>query len=109
MPDSGTTCTRCGAPVGDGPRVKTIVATVAAWFDIEPQHVTGRSFAHARPRHIAMWLCRHLRPDLSYPQIAHRFDRDHTTVMYAVRRMDTVMRDQSAADVWREFTRKGIG
>ena len=107
MPEPGTICTRCGTQLVGRPRVATIVETVATWFDIEARQLTGRARRHARPRHIAMWLCQRLRPDLSFHQIANRFDRDHTTVMYAVRRMDHVMRGQRADDVWREFTRGG--
>ena len=41
-----------------------------------------------RPRQIAMYLCRKL-TDKSFPQIGHQFGkRDHTTVLYAYRKLD---------------------
>jgi chromosomal replication initiator protein len=47
--------------------------------------------ASARPRQVAMWLCRHATP-ASFPAIGRAFgNRDHTTVMQAVRRVDALM------------------
>lgn len=43
-----------------------------------------------RVRQIAMWLCRHTTQH-SYPPIGRAFgDRDHTTVMHAIRRVDEI-------------------
>jgi len=43
-----------------------------------------------RPRQIAMYLCRTL-TDRSFPEIGRRFGgRDHTTVLSAVRRVETI-------------------
>jgi chromosomal replication initiator protein len=42
-------------------------------------------------RHMAFWLCREL-TDKSYPQIAQRFgNRDHTTVIAGVRRINKLL------------------
>lgn len=47
-----------------------------------------RSRDVARPRQVAMWLCKHLTPH-SLPEIGRRFgDRDHTTVIHAIRMVD---------------------
>jgi chromosomal replication initiator protein len=47
--------------------------------------------ASARPRQVAMWLCRHSTP-ASFPAIGRAFgNRDHTTVMQAVKRVDALM------------------
>lgn len=41
-----------------------------------------------RPRHIAIYLTKTLIPSISYPAIGRRFgDRDHTTILYAVRKI----------------------
>jgi chromosomal replication initiation ATPase DnaA len=37
-------------------------------------------------RHVAMWLAR--RASYSFPEIGRGFHRDHSTAMYAVRRID---------------------
>ena len=43
------------------------------------------------PRHIAIWLL-HKTTRLSLPQIARHFDdRDHTTIMHAISRIDEMM------------------
>jgi len=48
----------------------------------------------ARPRQIAMYLCREL-TDLSYPQIGRYFGgRDHTTVLSAYRRI-SMMKEEN--------------
>jgi chromosomal replication initiator protein len=50
-----------------------------------------RDRAAARPRQIAMYLCRHL-TYLSLPEIGRAFgNRDHTTVMHAVKTVDGLM------------------
>lgn len=41
-----------------------------------------RSRNLAWPRHVAMWLVRELRPDLSLPAIGRAFQRDHTSIMH---------------------------
>ncbi|MDT5221985.1 MAG: chromosomal replication initiator protein, partial [Mycobacterium sp.] len=42
---------------------------------------------------IAMYLCREL-TDLSLPKIGQAFDRDHTTVMYAERKIRNGMAER---------------
>ncbi len=55
-----------------------------------------RSAALVRARHMAMWLAKEL-TQKSYPVIAAKFGgRDHTTVIHAVRKVDT-MRTQDPA------------
>jgi len=47
-----------------------------------------RARAVARPRQVAMWFCKQLTPR-SLPEIGRKFgDRDHTTVMHAIRKID---------------------
>jgi chromosomal replication initiator protein len=61
-----------------------------------------RHRAVARPRQAAMWLCRHT-TKFSLPQIGQAFgDRDHTTVLHAVRMVDALLeRDAAFAElVW---------
>ncbi|OBJ68176.1 chromosomal replication initiator protein DnaA [Mycobacterium sp. 1274756.6] len=66
----------------------TIMAATAEYFDttVEELRGPGKSRALAQPRQIAMYLCREL-TDLSLPKIGQSFDRDHTTVMYAQRKI----------------------
>lgn len=46
----------------------------------------NRSRAYMRPRCEAMRAVRELRPQMSYPQMARIFHRDHTTVLFHVLR-----------------------
>jgi chromosomal replication initiator protein len=66
----------------------TIMAATAEYFEttIEDLRGPGKTRALAQSRQIAMYLCREL-TDLSLPKIGQGFGRDHTTVMYAERKI----------------------
>jgi hypothetical protein len=71
-----------------------IIAVVAAQFDVDPAALTGAGQERrvSVPRHVAMYLCR-AQLGLSFPEIGRLFDRDHSTVMHAVRQIVTALRD----------------
>ena len=50
-----------------------------------------------RPRHIAMYLSREMTTK-SLPQIGRAFNRDHTTVLAAVRKIERLRREDPALD-----------
>lgn len=98
-----------GDMVSDGadPEVSAdqIVASVSEYFGVSEVELRGQSRARliVRARQIAMYLCREL-TGLSLPQIGQAVGgRDHTTVMYADRKIRQQMagngavRDQIAA------------
>ena len=67
-----------------------IIAKTAEYFGITMDELTGtnRSRVFVTARQIAMYLCRQL-TDLSLPRIGEHFGgKDHTTVMYAVRKVE---------------------
>jgi len=66
----------------------TIMAATAEYFDttVEELRGPGKTKALAQSRQIAMYLCREL-TDLSLPKIGQAFGRDHTTVMYAQKKI----------------------
>ena len=65
-----------------------IMAATAEYFDttVEELRGPGKTRSLAQSRQIAMYLCREL-TDLSLPKIGSAFDRDHTTVMYAQKKI----------------------
>ncbi len=69
-----------------------IMAVIAEYFDttIEELRGPGKTRSLAQSRQIAMYLCREL-TDLSLPKIGQAFGRDHTTVMYAERKIRAEM------------------
>ncbi|WP_084037735.1 chromosomal replication initiator protein DnaA [Mycobacterium avium] len=73
----------------------TIMAATAEYFDttVEELRGPGKTRALARSRQIAMYLCREL-TDLSLPKIGQAFGRDHTTVMYAQRKILSEMAER---------------
>ncbi|GAC66766.1 chromosomal replication initiator protein DnaA [Gordonia soli] len=85
LPDSGTLEVSAAS----------ILAITAEYFDISVDELRGpgktRSIAQARQ--ISMYLCREL-TDLSLPKIGETFDRDHTTVMYAEKKIRKEMAER---------------
>lgn len=69
-----------------------IMAATAEYFDttVEELRGPGKTRSLAQSRQIAMYLCREL-TDLSLPNIGRTFDRDHTTVMYAQKKIRNEM------------------
>ncbi|GAA4802633.1 hypothetical protein GCM10023353_00820 [Tomitella cavernea] len=66
----------------------TIMAVTAEYFDTTIDELCGprRARQIASARQIALYLCREL-TDLSLPKIGQAFGRDHTTVMYAEKKI----------------------
>ncbi|MFT3901500.1 MAG: chromosomal replication initiator protein DnaA [Gordonia sp. (in: high G+C Gram-positive bacteria)] len=74
-----------GAQEVSAPR---ILAVTADYFDVTLDQLTGASRKQeiVTPRQIAMYLCREL-TDLSLPKIGEAFNRDHSTVMHAEKKI----------------------
>ncbi len=73
--------------------VDEIQKKVAHHFNIKIADMFSarRSRQIARPRQIAMYLAKNL-TSMSYPEIGKRFgNRDHTTIMHAVRKVEELM------------------
>jgi chromosomal replication initiator protein len=87
-------------PEGGEPEITTglIIAQTAAYFGISIDEITGPSRGRhlVMARQIAMYLCREL-TDLSLPKIGAQFGgRDHTTVMYAERKINQLLAERRA-------------
>lgn len=74
---------------------------------LSDMHSARRSRNVARPRQIAMYLCKKLTPR-SLPEIGRKFGgRDHTTVMHAVRKIEEMVGEDIAfSDEVKLITRK---
>lgn len=73
-----------------------IISATASYYKISPDDIlgSGRQQAIALARQIAMHICREL-TDLSLPKIGQIFGgRDHTTVMYATKKVSAQMREK---------------
>ncbi|WP_137722882.1 chromosomal replication initiator protein DnaA [Prescottella subtropica] len=73
----------------------TIMAVTAEYFNTSIDDLCGPGKARplAQARQIAMYLCREL-TDLSLPKIGQTFGRDHTTVMYADKKIRKEMTER---------------
>ncbi|WP_296766091.1 chromosomal replication initiator protein DnaA [Sediminimonas sp.] len=70
--------------------IEEIQRRVSEHYNIRLSDMIGpkRVRSYARPRQVAMYLCKHL-TSRSLPEIGRRFGgRDHTTVMHGVRRIE---------------------
>ena len=75
--------------------IDEIQKRVAEHYNIRlaDMHSARRARAVARPRQVAMYLCKQLTPR-SLPEIGRKFGgRDHTTVMHAVRKIEELRAD----------------
>lgn len=90
--------------------VEEIQRKVSEHYNIRLSDMIGpkRVRSYARPRQIAMWLCKQM-TSRSLPEIGRRFGgRDHTTVMHGVKRVEElkVMDSQIADDL--EMLRRAL-
>lgn len=76
----------------DVQRIRAIILATANHFSIPASEMVSdrRTVDIALPRQIAMYLSKVLTPQ-SYPCIARRFRRDHTTVLHAVRKIEGLL------------------
>ncbi len=80
--------------------IDEIQKKVAEYFNISVKEMQSsrRARTVARPRQIAMYLAKQL-TSRSLPEIGRKFDRDHTTVMHAVRKVEElIVEDVSLAE-----------
>ncbi len=87
-------------PEGGEPEITAglIIAQTAAYFGLAIDELTGPSRGRhlVMARQIAMYLCREL-TELSLPKIGAQFgNRDHTTVMYADRKINQLLAERRA-------------
>jgi chromosomal replication initiator protein len=87
-------------PEGGEPEITAglIIAQTAAYFGLSIEELTGPSRGRhlVMARQIAMYLCRELTA-MSLPKIGAEFgNRDHTTVMYADRKINTLLAERRA-------------
>ena len=87
-------------PEGGEPEITAalIIAQTAAYFTLSIEELTGPSRGRhlVMARQIAMYLCREL-TNLSLPKIGAQFgNRDHTTVMYADRKINQLLAERRA-------------
>ncbi|MBP3687134.1 MAG: chromosomal replication initiator protein DnaA [Alphaproteobacteria bacterium] len=80
--------------------IDEIQKKVAEHFNISVKELQSsrRARTVARPRQVAMYLAKQL-TSRSLPEIGRKFERDHTTVMHAVRKIEElIIEDQTLAE-----------
>lgn len=88
---------------------QAVIEVVAHYYNLTTDELVGkgRSKRFVQARQIAMYLCREL-TDLSLPKLGAAFGgRDHTTVMYAERRIrESLTENKKVFDQVQELTQK---
>jgi len=81
--------------------VEDIQKHIANYYNIRIQDMRSKKRTRnvAFPRQVAMYCCKQL-TSLSLPEIGEAFGgRDHTTVLYAVRKIGQMMQDNESLEV----------
>lgn len=75
--------------------VVDVISAVATAFECQISHILSNSHLadHAKPRHVAMWICVKLWYEcsgkrMSKTEIAQQFGRTHSAVLHGVRSVD---------------------
>lgn len=88
--------------------IDNIKKTVATYYNIRIADLSSskRTRMLARPRQIAMALCKDLTQH-SFPEIGEAFAKDHTTVLHAVRKVEELKReDLKIREDWENLQRQ---
>lgn len=80
--------------------ITEIIDATCGRLDVSPSDIMGRSRLrrHARARQVTWYVARQV-TDMSYPYIARVFDRDHSTIVDGVQRIEKCI--QHDADMLR--------
>ena len=89
------------------PTPSLIITQVCKFYNVEEGALRGaqKNKGVAEPRQMAMYLIRKL-TNLSLPDIGKEFGRDHTTVLYAIRKVEVALKngDQTMQNNIRDIT-----
>ena len=89
------------------PTPSLVISQVCKFYSIDESVLRGtlKKKNIAEARQIAMYLIRNL-TNLSLPDIGKEFDRDHTTVLYAIRRVEAALKakDETIQNNVRDIT-----
>ena len=79
------------------PTASLIITQVCKFYSIDEAVIRGtqKNKGTAEARQVAMYLIRKL-TNLSLPDIGKEFDRDHSTVLYAVRKVEMALKKGDA-------------
>lgn len=89
-------------------QIQSIIRVVASKWDIHPDWITGR--VRRQPIAFARQVCMALayrKTNFSLNQVGECFDnRDHGTVIYAIKKVDEASNDKQIAPILREIIRE---
>ena len=76
------------------PTPSLIISQVCKFYNVDEVVLRGtqKNKGTAEARQVAMYLIRKL-PNLSLPDIGKEFDRDHSTVLYAIRKVEVALKN----------------
>ena len=82
------------------PFLREIIEEVARDAGVTPDRILAVDSKRgiSRVRRVAMWACRTVRGDASLPKIGRAFNRHHTTVLAAVRKVEVERKTRPGMD-----------
>jgi chromosomal replication initiator protein len=80
------------------PTPSLIISQVCKFYNVDEIALRGtqKNRGIVEPRQVAMYLVRKL-TNLSLPEIGQEFGRDHTTALYAIRKVESSLKDNDTA------------
>lgn len=89
--------------------IEDVQKEVENYYKVKHSEMVGPSRAREVmfPRQVAMYLCRVLL-DRPYEEVGKKFDRDHTTVMHSVKKIEKMLLDDRNVQEEVEILRKAI-
>ena len=97
------------APKNMDAKIDTIQKIVANHYEITVSQLKGksRSKTHILPRHIAIYLSREL-TEYSLTEIGQEFDKDHTTIMNSIKKIDDLRKTDPTLEITLEHLKQEI-
>ena len=79
------------------PTPSLIISQVCKFYSVDEVSVRGnqRSRGISEPRHVAMYLLRQM-TNMSLPDIGQEMNKDHTTVLYSIRKVEAEMKKSNS-------------
>jgi hypothetical protein len=88
--------------------VANLLILTSERFGVSVEDILGRRRTQnlLHPRHCAIWLISHIAPALgwSLSDVGRFMDRDHTTILYSLKRMEMLMLEDHTLRAWLDHT-----
>lgn len=94
--------------LGPKERARLICKIVARDEGLKVEDIMGerRWTRHVKARHLATWLVSKANPNWTWGQLGEFFNKDHTSIIWAVNKMEAEFRGEKFVPTWRKGAKK---